>query len=88
MNVAFRESFLRDLRRVRNNDLKRRVKQAIDRVEAAESIQDVPNVRKLQGGERHYRVRVGTYRIGLVMESDRAVFVRFLHRRELYRYFP
>ena len=40
------------------------------------------------GNENYYRFRVGDYRIGIVIEEDTVVFVRCLHRREIYRYFP
>jgi len=36
----------------------------------------------------YYRIRLGDYRIGLVVNEQTVVFVRFLHRREIYRYFP
>ncbi|NPA92437.1 MAG: type II toxin-antitoxin system RelE/ParE family toxin, partial [Chloroflexi bacterium] len=35
-----------------------------------------------------YRIRLGDYRLGLEIEGDTVVFVRFLHRRDIYRYFP
>ena len=60
MNVAFKQSFLRDVRRISDGGLVRRVKQAIERVETAGTIRDVPNAKKLRGGGRHYSVRVGT----------------------------
>jgi len=36
----------------------------------------------------HFPFRVGDYRIGVIVEDDTMVFVRCLHRREIYRYFP
>ncbi|MGK7945796.1 MAG: type II toxin-antitoxin system RelE/ParE family toxin, partial [Microcystaceae cyanobacterium] len=33
-------------------------------------------------------IRVGNYRIGFFGENDTITFVRVLHRREFYRYFP
>ncbi|GIK72728.1 MAG: hypothetical protein BroJett021_17160 [Chloroflexota bacterium] len=38
--------------------------------------------------ERYYRIRVGDYRLGLALEGDTVILVRFLHRKEIYRYFP
>ena len=45
-------------------------------------------VRKLRGKANHYRIRVGDYRCGLTLDDDIVTFVRFLHRREIYRLFP
>ncbi|MGA1264796.1 MAG: type II toxin-antitoxin system RelE family toxin, partial [Prochlorothrix sp.] len=53
-----------------------------------------PNLLKLKGYDTYYRIRVGDYRIGLEVlhQSDSGnleiVFVRVLHRKEIYRYFP
>ena len=46
------------------------------------------NLRKLRGSDRYYRIRVGEYRVGLSVEGDTVTFVRFLHRKDVYRYFP
>ena len=43
---------------------------------------------KLQGGDDFYRIRVGDYRLGIIVELEAVVFVRCLNRREIYRYFP
>ncbi|WP_124971246.1 type II toxin-antitoxin system RelE family toxin [Aphanothece sacrum] len=35
-----------------------------------------------------YRIRVGDYRIGIEIQTDKIEMMRVLHRREFYRYFP
>ncbi len=88
MKVAFRKSFARDLGRVRDNTLRGRVKQTIEEIENAETLREIRNIKKLRGGDGYYRIRIGDYRLGLVLEGDAFIFVRFLHRKDLYRYFP
>ena len=88
MNTEFRESFVRDLKRVKEQAVHRRVRRAIQAVEEADGVQDLPNMKKLRGGDRCYRIRIGDYRIGLLIDGDTAVFVRCLHRRDVYRFFP
>lgn len=88
MKVEFKRSFLKDLERVRDRSVKERVRQAIERVEEARTLQELENVRKLRGGERYCRIRIGAYRLGLVLQGDTAISVRFLHRKDVYRYFP
>jgi mRNA interferase RelE/StbE len=51
-------------------------------------LQEVENLKKLRGGDRYYRIRIGDYRIGLAVEESTVIFVRFLHRKDVYRYFP
>lgn len=88
MIVRFRASFAKDLRRIQGKDLQRRIKACLEKVEQAQTLAEVPNLKKLKGGDNFYRVRVGEYRLGLVIESDVVTFVRCLDRKELYRYFP
>jgi mRNA interferase RelE/StbE len=45
-------------------------------------------LRKLSGADDYYRIRVGEYRLGVVIQGDKVEFVRCLHRRDLYRFFP
>jgi mRNA interferase RelE/StbE len=88
MRVEFRRSFTRDLGGIRDRQLLNRARETIQEVERAGSLSEVREVRKLRGEERYYRIRVGDYRLGIVVEADIVIFVRFLHRREIYRYFP
>ena len=88
MNVSFRSSFARDLNRITDKNLLRRVRETIEDVERAQSINDLPNLKKLKSSKNYYRLRIGDYRIGLAAEDDVLVFVRFLNRKEIYRYFP
>jgi hypothetical protein len=39
----------------------RRVKEAIEQIEAAETLRELPNVAKLSGAGAFYRLRVGDY---------------------------
>ncbi len=88
MNVEFKSSFARDLRKIKEQSVKQQVREAIAAVEAAPTLFEVPGLKKLSAGEHYYRLRIGDYRIGLAFESETVVFVRCLPRRDIYRYFP
>ena len=88
MRVEFRSSFVRDLNSVKDKAILRRVKEIIERAEQTKSSTEIPNLKRLKGSGNYSRIRVGEYRIGVVLEGDDITFVRFLHRREIYRYFP
>ena len=88
MKVDFKKSFTKDLKRVKNKGLMKQVKETIERVEQAQTLQGIENIKKLRGDDRYYRIRVGDYRIGLVLEGDTLIFVRFLPRKDIYKYFP
>ena len=82
MNIAFEASFARDLKRVRDKQLLQRVQQVIEGVREAATIDDVTGVKKMQGCDTFYRLRLDDYRIGMEVADDRVIFVRFLHRKD------
>jgi mRNA interferase RelE/StbE len=88
MNVEFSGSFLKDLRGVKDKVLLRRVKELIETVEQARTLTEIGSVKKLEGGGRHYRVRIGDHRVGLLVEEEVVISVRFLNRKDIYRHFP
>lgn len=88
MKVEFRKSFEKDLNEIRNGDLLARIKAAIEEVENAASLLDISNIKKLTADGNYYHLRVGDYRIGFTKDEDVIIFVRVLHRKEIYRYFP
>lgn len=88
MKVAFRESFLRDVRAVKGKDAQRRIKEAIEHVEQVNKPTEISNLKKLKGHGTYYRIRIGDYRVGLKIEADIVTFVRVLNRKDIYKYFP
>ena len=88
MKVRFKGSFAGDLRALSDKALLSRIRALIENVEKAETLADLAGLKKLRGGGAYYRIRVGDYRVGLTVQEDVVVFVRVLHRREVYRYFP
>jgi len=88
VKTAYKKSFLGDLRRVGDPVSKRRLAEVIEQVERAERLSELGNLKKLRGTHGYYRIRLGDYRVGLLLEDDVLFFVRFLHRRDIYRYFP
>ena len=88
MKIAFRQSFARDLSRVRDKKLLQRVKESIEAVESSDYLNALPNLKKLKGAKSYFRLKLGNYRIGLALENDTVVFVRLLDRKDVYKYFP
>lgn len=89
MELEYRASFVRDLRRVGNAEVRRRVERTLGDLEAAATIADISGAVRLRSATgRFYRIRIGHYRLGLALEGDTVILVRFLHRRDIYRMFP
>ena len=88
MKVEFRESFTKDLRKVGEKAVVRKVEQVIKIAERADGPSEIPGLKKLVGAGNYFRVRIGDYRIGVTIAAGVLTFVRVLHRKEVYRYFP
>lgn len=89
MKTIFKKSFEHDLKKLRkNHQLLKRIRNKIEEVEAIEDLSEISNLEKLSGGINYFRIRVGDYRMGIKFRSKTIEFIRCLHRREIYRYFP
>jgi len=88
VKVGFRQSFAKDLTGVKEKKLLRRVQAFVETIENAESLDQINGLKKLKGGGNYYRLRIGDFRVGLAVEADKVIFVRFINRKDIYRYFP
>lgn len=89
MNINFKASFHKDLKALQHDaKLFARIKDLLYLIESSSSIELIENVKKIKFDGMYYRIRIGDYRIGLIVERDEAIFVRILHRSKIYRYFP
>ncbi len=42
----------------------------------------------MKGAKNAYRIRFGSYRIGIYLEGDHIILSRVLDRKDIYQYFP
>ncbi|MBF8276910.1 MAG: Plasmid stabilization system [Candidatus Brocadiaceae bacterium] len=88
MKIDFRKSFSRDIKKIKIKNVLNQIKEAIAAVENTSNLVDLKNIKQLTSDGKYFRMRIGDYRLGLKLEKDVVVFVRFLHRKDIYRYFP
>jgi mRNA interferase RelE/StbE len=89
MKIAFRKSFAKDLKKHRKEEnLLSRIREIILEIEVAETLSSIKNIKRLKADGPYYRIRTENYRLGLIVEAETVIFVRVLHRKEIYRYFP
>jgi len=88
LKVEFKESFLKDLKAVKDKSLLTKVKAAIEAAEQADTLDQIANLKKMRGSREYFRVRIGDFRIGIRLEDDTLIFIRCLNRKDIYRYFP
>lgn len=88
MEIEFTKSFVKDLKNIQDKELLNKAKLIILDIENSSSMLDLSNVKYLVNSQHYYRIRIGDYRIGLKHEENSVKFVRFLHRKEIYKKFP
>jgi len=86
--VSFEASFARDLKRLRDKRVRERVKRIIEEAKDAGNLSEITGLNKMSGYTTFYRVRFGDYRVGIEVIRGEIIFVRVLHRKDIYRYFP
>ena len=88
MKSRFRESFWRDVRKIKDKKTLARIDEALEEAETAATLAEMKGVKKMDGAANAYRIRVGRFRIGFYLEGDVLEFTRCLPRKDIYRYFP
>jgi len=88
VELEFRDSFLKDIKRIKEITVKKKIAAVISASRKAASLHDLKNIKKLEGSDAYYRIRVGDYRIGVKLQDKTLIFMRCLHRKDIYRYFP
>ncbi len=88
MKVKFEARFAKDIREITNPKLKDKIIAVIDACKVAVSLAELKQLKKMQGYDTYYRIRIGEYRIGIEVIDDEIIFTRFLHRKDIYKYFP
>lgn len=89
MNCEYMPSFIKDLKALKSTSVFESVKFLVfDEIPSYSSLDEISNIKKLKNADSAYRIRVGDYRIGFTVAEDTITFVRVLHRKDIYRYFP
>ena len=89
MKTEYLPGFIKDLKALKGTPYYVRIKTlAFDDIPQLADINEVKNLKKLKDNKPFYRLRVGDYRIGFRWDNNILVFMRVLHRKDIYRYFP
>ena len=78
MIVEFDKSFTKSLSKINDNYLFSKVVKIILKAEEAKSIEGITGVKKLKGFKDYYRLRIGDYRLGLLLLIEKKFTEYFL----------
>jgi mRNA interferase RelE/StbE len=88
MKVEFLKKFSKDLDDLRPKPVKQVLIRVIELMETVDSLEKIPNTKKLKGHKTAYRTRIGDYRLGFFFENSTISLARFVHRKDIYKIFP
>jgi len=88
MKVTVQKLFEKDIRQISNKKIASQVIAAIQAMEACKKLSELRNIKKMIVKGNYYRIRVGNYRLGFKAEADTIILLRFMHRKDIYSYFP
>lgn len=89
MKFRIEKSFDKDVDKIKDKKLLKKLRTFISIIENTETIRQIPHMKKIEGYASFYRIKIGDYRLGMEAVSNKeVVLMRFLHRKDIYRYFP
>jgi mRNA interferase RelE/StbE len=88
MKLGFTEKFYKDLDNLNDKKIKERIVKVIDECKRANLPSEIRNLKKLEGYDGFYRIRVGDFRIGIEIKAGVICFYRVANRKDIYKIFP
>ena len=88
MKVEFLSSFNKDISKLSSSPVRKSLCKTILALESAQSLSEIPNLKKLSGFTDAYRIRLGDYRLGFFFSNSVVQLARIAHRKDIYKIFP
>lgn len=88
MNIEYRKTFLKELAQVPLPPRNTIEKFVFDYAPNLKSIFESKKIEAMHGFPSFFKIRFGSYRVGLRIIDNKIIFERVLHRKDIYRYFP
>ena len=88
MKVLIRESFWRDYKKIKDKKLRKQVEKVILYLNSIKNFGEIKQIKRLNWYKNYYRIRIGDYRLGIQLKNWILIIERFLHRKDIYKFFP
>ena len=86
--MEFRNSFLKDIKKVKQTAIKSLVKKVIEDCEQADTISDIPHCEPLHSRGKFFKIKHRQYRLGVYIDKGTVEFLKFGTRQNFYKDFP
>ena len=89
MKLIFDRSFDKKVDKLKNKLVSEKLIKIIDICEKANSINELPNIKKMTKFKSFYRIKLSDNRIGIeLIDSNTIRFITIAHRKDIYNFFP
>jgi mRNA interferase RelE/StbE len=88
MNIEFRSSFLKDVKKVKSKITVNLIKLVIENCKNASNIAKINHCEALQSHGKFYKIKRGQYRFGVFIDNGIVEFLKFGTRQNFYDDFP
>lgn len=88
MKVEYLKQFSKDLLKVKEKSLKDDLFNSIVSLKNTDTLNELPDIKKLKGHQEAYRIRIGKYRLGFYFDGEIIELARFVEREDIYKLFP
>lgn len=88
MKVDVQKSFEKDISKIRDKKLAKQIFAVIDDLEICNSLSEIKHLKKMTSTTSYYRIRIGNYRLGFKENKGAILLLRFMHRKDIYEFFP
>jgi len=79
---------LKDIKSISDPLILKKLESVIITIESAQTLSDIPHLKKLKGFPSFFRIRMNHYRLGISIENNIIWIERCLNRNEIYKKFP
>ena len=88
MKVKFKKQFLKQLAALPKEFRGKIESFVFEELPRLSSIAESGKIEKMHGYNNYFKIRFGSYRVGLKLENEEIIVQIVMHRREIYRFFP
>ncbi|MBF0472132.1 MAG: type II toxin-antitoxin system mRNA interferase toxin, RelE/StbE family [Nitrospirae bacterium] len=88
MNIKIEKSFDKDIDKIDNKKILLNLKDVITKIKNVKNQFGLSDIKKITGYQSYYRIRIGDYRLGVEIIDEEIILLRFLHRKDIYKFFP
>ena len=88
MKVEFRNSFLKDIKKIKSKYTTNFIQSVIENCEKAKTIAEIKDCEPLQSRGKYFKIKHGQYRFGILIDKGMVEFLKFGTRQNFYNDFP